>query len=668
MCLKRDAAGPASPWRGVNLGGWLLLEPGTAKSLFARHAQGDGREARCEWDLMEVLRRKGALHELARHRESFICREDFRRIREYGLNAVRLPIGYWVVLGASPGEPYHGPALEYVDRAVDWAEECGLQILLDLHGCPGGESGEAPCGRRQRGAREWQWRSWRFEESLRAVQVLAQRYCMRSAVSGIEVCNEPSPSVPASALCGYYDDAVKVIRQAGMESDRVAIVLPLFQRPVDEILQAWKAVGGDRHKNICFDMHYYHCFENQWNGKTLAQQLRSVQQHAGELRQFPAMVGEWSLALGLAAQSRNPPRDVARSLFGRAQLAAYSAASHGWFFWNWSDAHGVEWDWQQCFREGSLSGLPYGLPAWNGTGEDPLEEVLDPSPTDPVIRMGDTVFLRTFHGRHVDLDKTKARARWADQGEWQRFVICPLVWEDLQQRSPVTDGDTVRFLAHTGRFLSVTNDNSIAGRSRFSSSVSADFVLRVDGADADMELRHRQAVFLQSKSTSCMVDVDASDDEKPVRARWNDCGEWQRFHIEKAPEAEKLSHVLATVAKASRLSTAPIVATPQPKRRVSVGQHATPQPKRKLSLGQRASPQPTPRRPPGGQLFATPQRKRKMSVCQRVSPPRRKISVGQAKKQQCRKDTCQPVLEQSYTIRPNTKRALCVIQSVLVQD
>jgi len=278
-------------------------------------------------------------------------------------------------------------------------------------------------------------------------QVLAQRYCMRNAVTGIEVCNEPSPTVPASVLCRYYDDAVELIRSAGMDSNRVTVVLPLFQRPTDEIIREWYERGGDRHCNICFDMHYYHCFENMWNGKTLAQQLRSVQQHASELRHFPAVVGEWSLALGLAAQPTNLPKAQARSFFGRAQLAAYGEASHGWFFWNWTDANGIEWDWQQSFQEGSLSGPPYCLPAWDGTGEDPLEETLDPSPAEPRIRMGDTVFLRTFHGRHIDLDKTKARARWADQGEWQRFVICPLVWEDLKKRRPVTDGDSVRLLA-----------------------------------------------------------------------------------------------------------------------------------------------------------------------------------------------------------------------------
>ena len=101
---------------------------------------------------------------------------------------------------ARPKEPYVGPALEYIDRAVSWAEEwrtskvegCAvrcldeqefdLQIVLDLHGCPGGESPEAgklkwrvlffrfalihsqaPCGRRQRPESRWNWKHWDFQ-------------------------------------------------------------------------------------------------------------------------------------------------------------------------------------------------------------------------------------------------------------------------------------------------------------------------------------------------------------------------------------------------------------------------------------------------------------------------------------------------------------------------
>lgn len=54
--------------------------------------------------------------------------QDFVAIKDMGLNAVRVPFGYWIVLGPGPGEPYEGPAMEYLDLAVQWAEECDLEV------------------------------------------------------------------------------------------------------------------------------------------------------------------------------------------------------------------------------------------------------------------------------------------------------------------------------------------------------------------------------------------------------------------------------------------------------------------------------------------------------------------------------------------------------------
>mmetsp|Transcript_104536 Transcript_104536/g.292903 ORF Transcript_104536/g.292903 Transcript_104536/m.292903 type:complete len:382 (-) Transcript_104536:514-1659(-) len=354
-----EASGAQGRWRGVSLGGWLLLEPGPAKDLFRRFPDERGREARCEWDLMTNLRRSPeGLEALRKHRETHITPEDFRRIRAMGLNAVRIPFGFWIVDGpGSAGgafEPWEGPALAFLDRAVQWAEDSGLQVLLDLHGCPGGESGEAPCGRRQRPpGGTWHWRQWRIGETLRVIRCVAERYRDRRCVTGFAVCNEPSPEVPSDVLCRFYDRAVAAIRNAGMAADQVCVVLPVFQRPLARFAERWKTLlNGCDHANTCFEVHWYHCFENYWHGLTFAQHLRAVQAHIEELRQFPVVVGEWSLALGCGAQPGKVSKDEMRALFARAQLAAYAEASHGWFFWNWRDCPRQHdgWDVQKCFE------------------------------------------------------------------------------------------------------------------------------------------------------------------------------------------------------------------------------------------------------------------------------------------------------------------------------
>lgn len=562
---RRDAssASAAEPWRGVNLGGWLLLEPGTAKDLFSKHAVR-GVEATCEWDLMQTLRRKDAIQDLELHRETYITKADFYKLRSCGLNAVRLPFGYWVVLGAAAGEPYVGPALQYIDRALDWAEECGLQVVLDLHGAPGGESGEAPCGRHRSNGDPWTWRQWRFDESLRALTVVAQRYAGRKVVTGIEVCNEPSKNVPTGELCKFYSQAVDAIREAGMHDHGVTVVLPVFQRSASHFAKAWSAVTRCRHKNICFDFHYYHCFGNEWQGKTLAKQLRHVQEHARELKQYPAVVGEWSLALGLAAYQGRLLKKEARTIFGRAQLEAYQHASHGWFFWNWKDGAGTEWDWWMSYEEGALLGKPYEMPPWDGTGEDPLEEDLDPSPAEAGVYFGDAVRLRAYHGRYIDAVGQDVRITCAEKCTESRFVISspPGVTLDEADRKPLLDGSIVCLRAcSTGNFLKVgdksdeDSDSEESMETELEDAVSdaskqspltltsllppevhacrdashtspIEFIVHVDDSSS---LQHRGAVFLQSKATLRVVHVDGD----ALGTRWEDFGTWQRFSVEK---------------------------------------------------------------------------------------------------------------------------------------
>lgn len=49
------------------------------------------------------------------------------------LNHVRLPIGYWA-FDVSAGEPYIQGQLPYLSKAVTWAQNHGLKVIVDLHG------------------------------------------------------------------------------------------------------------------------------------------------------------------------------------------------------------------------------------------------------------------------------------------------------------------------------------------------------------------------------------------------------------------------------------------------------------------------------------------------------------------------------------------------------
>ena len=115
--------------RGVNIGGWLVTEPWITPSLYdaAPEAAVD------EWTFCETLGAEEAKARLSKHWETWINQDDFEKIAQAGMNHVRIPIGYWAV-SKFEDEPYVDGQLEYMDKAINWAREAGLKVLVDLHG------------------------------------------------------------------------------------------------------------------------------------------------------------------------------------------------------------------------------------------------------------------------------------------------------------------------------------------------------------------------------------------------------------------------------------------------------------------------------------------------------------------------------------------------------
>ena len=75
--------------RGVNLGGWLVLERWITPSLF------EGSDATDEYTLCQAGG-DVAKERIQKHRETFITKDTIKAIAERGLNTVRLPVGHWL--------------------------------------------------------------------------------------------------------------------------------------------------------------------------------------------------------------------------------------------------------------------------------------------------------------------------------------------------------------------------------------------------------------------------------------------------------------------------------------------------------------------------------------------------------------------------------------------
>lgn len=117
--------------RGVNLGGWFVLEPWITPSIFADWSYN--KLVKDEYTYSQTLGKDEALRRLSQHWRTWITQDDFRQIAQAGLNHVRIPIGYWAVAPVA-GDPYVQGQLPILDQAIGWARGAGLKIILDLHG------------------------------------------------------------------------------------------------------------------------------------------------------------------------------------------------------------------------------------------------------------------------------------------------------------------------------------------------------------------------------------------------------------------------------------------------------------------------------------------------------------------------------------------------------
>lgn len=93
-----------------------------------------------EWHLCNELGKDKCRETLEDHWSTFYTRDDLVAIKRAGLTSVRIPLGYWAV-DLLDYEPYVSGQYPYLVRAVQWANDLGLHVFLDIHGAPGSQNG-----------------------------------------------------------------------------------------------------------------------------------------------------------------------------------------------------------------------------------------------------------------------------------------------------------------------------------------------------------------------------------------------------------------------------------------------------------------------------------------------------------------------------------------------
>ena len=83
------------PIRGVNLGSQFVLEPWMAQNQWPNVLKCSD-DQKSEFDCVQHLGQGTANTNFKNHWASWITQNDILTMSEYGLNTIRIPVGYWM--------------------------------------------------------------------------------------------------------------------------------------------------------------------------------------------------------------------------------------------------------------------------------------------------------------------------------------------------------------------------------------------------------------------------------------------------------------------------------------------------------------------------------------------------------------------------------------------
>ncbi|KAI5241590.1 glycoside hydrolase [Aureobasidium subglaciale] len=354
----RDSCDTADgdPIRGVNIGGWLVVEPWMNWELV------EGTNAPDQWTFDQT---NGAESKLQSHWASWFNEADMAQIAAWGLNTVRIPIGFWAF--NNTGSPYISGADAYLEQALGWARKYNIQALICMHGLPGSQNGFDNSG--HKGNADWAENQDNLLASTAVLETMAAKYGTSSwsdVVWGLELVNEPIvwDETSARSAQSWAVNTVKAMRTHITNPDLKLVMHDAFMGA-----KAWVPIAQQYNaeaENFVLDVHLYQNQGGDTSGMTQDQHIATVcnypsTQFLPDSDQTPVLVGEFSDqtnicvdAAGVVTAGSSCSTDgcqcsaqldpsqwnsnlvAATRKFMEAQLDIFEEYSTGWFLWSYT--------------------------------------------------------------------------------------------------------------------------------------------------------------------------------------------------------------------------------------------------------------------------------------------------------------------------------------------
>ncbi|KAI0059440.1 glycoside hydrolase family 5 protein [Artomyces pyxidatus] len=381
--------------RGVNLGGWLVLEPWITPSLFDQTGNSAIVD---EWTFGLYQNHQTALATLQNHWNTWITEADFAAIAAAGLNHVRLPIGYWA-WEVGPGEPYIQGQLPYLRNAIGWAANYGLKVIIDLHGAPGSQNGFDNSGQRM-SFPTWHSNGTNVARTDAIMKQIAGEFASQYQNAPIIApLNEPAGfdgQAVLSVVRQYWYDSYGNIRypyDTSQQGNTVVLLHDAFQP-----LSYWNGfMPPPNYQGVAMDTHIYQMFSDSevaLSNSAHIQAACATQSTLGPFnQQLWTIVGEWTPAMTDCAKYLNgrgvgarydgsyPGSSYVGSCNGQtgsassfssayktflrqmweAQVISFETAASGWIQWTWKAENADDWSYQAGLANGWIPHNPTNL-------------------------------------------------------------------------------------------------------------------------------------------------------------------------------------------------------------------------------------------------------------------------------------------------------------------
>lgn len=247
-----NANGQTVQLMGVNLGGWLVMEP------WMTPADSGGLPDTYSI-IQELDNRFGVAEEqslIRTYQQSWITAADLENIKNAGFNAVRVPVwwGNFYPIADVSNSSWRSDAFDQLDWLVNQCSSLGIYVIIDMHGVVGSQSTSDDTGQ-QNTNQYWNNSNDQGNTAYMWWQI-ANHYNANPTVAGYDLINEPTGAPNNQAVINAYASLYNSVRSA--DSGHMIIIEGTWGNWNWSMLPSPSSMGWT---NLVYEMHEY-----QYNG------------------------------------------------------------------------------------------------------------------------------------------------------------------------------------------------------------------------------------------------------------------------------------------------------------------------------------------------------------------------------------------------------------------